>query len=210
MKLIDAIRNVVRPENPDKWDFMVCGDEINRDLNIDGMYFYPEELSARFKAYPIYQWICTDTYVGLMALYLDNEPVGCTYQSSRKGGMEVEWISREIANTVRTVVCSYMENTDTASILDPDQDIGDDFNVQFTGQALTDDGFYEGRPVKVLVQYDSIRTTPPGSRRKGHSYLENAPYGHKNYGCVKIQDGDEQRVIPITEFKMAFNVKAPD
>ena len=211
MKIIDAIRNVIRPDATSSYDYSVCAEEINQALGISGPYSYPDALDERFKQYPIFNWLCTDSHVGLDALYMDGEPVGCCYRSARKNYLEVEWLSKEIADQVRNIVSSYDEGK-SVDLVDPDQDIGDDFVVVHVGQALTDDGFYEGRPVRALVWYDGLmgRSTDPKYRREGHSYFEKVARDDPKRNCVLVQDGDEQRVIPIEDFRLAFNTKEVD
>jgi hypothetical protein len=207
MKLIDAIRNVSRPDSKTPWDFSVDCDGVNRSLNITDPYYYPDALMERFKSYPIYSWNCTDEHVGLHALYLDDVAVGSYYKASRKGEAEVEWLSIDDATKVRNTILEYAE-VPAIQLIDPDEDIGEDFAVSYARSALTDEGMFEGRPVRALVWYDYGHPTPEQYRKEGRSYVETAdkdagrPPNH-----VKVQDGDEQRIIPDDQFRMAFNLK---
>lgn len=208
MKLIDAIRNVVRPIAKSAWDFSPPEEAINESLGISGMYFYPDALRSRLKAYPIYNWQCTDEHVGLDALYLDDEAVGCTYRNARKSPYEVEWLSKELASKVREAIMSYAEHPEF-NLVDPDQEIGDTYAAYYTGQAFTDEGFFEGRPVKALIWYDMTINTAPEYIREGKPYFVKVEFKDPRHNCVLVQDGDAQRLISIREFKMAMNVCPP-
>jgi hypothetical protein len=208
MKLIDAIRNVTRPAEPDRWRHSAPLEEICEALGIDYDWNEPEELQTRLQSYPIFNWLCTDTHVGLNAIYFDGEPVGCSMQTARKSSTNVEWISAEDARRVREAILSYREEK-LFDLIKPDAEIGDDAGVAYTSQALTNEGTYQGRPVTALVWYDGLtsRSTPEEYRKPGRAYTEAVPYADEKSNCVLVQDGDEQRIIPIEDFRIAFNVK---
>lgn len=195
MKLIDAIRNVIRPVPTHAWEFSPPDEAITESLGISGtMYFFPDELRERLKAYPIFNWQCTDEHVGLDALYLDGEPVGCTYRSARKNPYEVEWLSVEIAAKVRQVILSYAAKEHQPALVDPEQDIGEDFRVHFVGQPLTKDAFFEGRPVTIVGGYDIMSRDAP-------------KYGDPNYNKFIVLDQGEERTVAPGDLHFAFNVK---
>jgi hypothetical protein len=209
MKLIDAIRNVTRPAAPDPWRHSAPLEEICEALGINYDWNEPEELQSRLQSYPIFNWLCTDTHVGLNAIYFDGEPVGSSMQTARKDSTNVQWISADAARRVRDAILSYREEKVFDLIL-PDEEIGDDAGVAYVGQALTSVGFYQGRPVKVLVWYDGLSARRPASkeqRKSGRPYFEGVPYADEKSNCVLVQDGDEQRIIPVEEFRIALNVK---
>jgi hypothetical protein len=108
MKLIDAILRVERPEAKSPWDFSAPIPEMCSDLSISEIHSHPDELLARIKEYPIFNWLCTDEMVGLSALYLDGESVGACYRSGRKMSYVFHWLSYEDANKTRDVLLSYL------------------------------------------------------------------------------------------------------
>lgn len=116
MKLFDAILRVKRPEEPALWDFTAPIPEICRELSIDEIHNYPEDLLTRLKEYPIFNWLCTDEHVGLSALYLDGEPVGACYRSGRKMGYVFKWLSYDAANRTRDVLLSYLVDDSTMPV----------------------------------------------------------------------------------------------
>lgn len=209
MKLIDTINQVERPESTNPWAFSAPIERVARNLGVMDLYDEPNELNERLKSYPIIEWYCTDQCVGLYAMYLDGEAVGCHYQSARKSEYEIEWISTEAAQKTREVILTYVTRDDDFGLINPDQDIGNDHAFQFVSQALTDEGLYEGRPAKALIWYDShvTKTTPEEYRREGKAYTVAVPFGDSKANCVLVQDGEEQRVIPISEFRVPFRLK---
>lgn len=107
MRLIDAIRRVERPEAKSSWDFAAPVPELCNELSLQEMWNYDDKLNDRLKAYPIFNWLCTDEMVGLYAIYLDGEAVGCYYRECRKCGYEFHWISRDDADAVRQTLLQY-------------------------------------------------------------------------------------------------------
>lgn len=196
MKLIDAIKNVARPDNKHSWELNPDCDSICESLGVAGIYGYFEDnVTSRFKAYPIFEWICTDEHVGLDALYLDGEPVGCSYRPARKASYEVEWISNETASKVREFLLSIVDRPQF-NLMDPDQDIGDDFAVHYVGQNLTKVGTFEGRPVTITGGYDLMRS--------------NIPYGDERYNKFIIDDNGEEKLAEPQQVRFPFNLAKVD
>lgn len=208
MKLIDALRNVNRPAD-DRYctvDFSEICTEIGISASVS--WNTPDELDQRFKSYPLATWCCTDTHVGYHAIWMDGEPVGYSFQSARKSDTSFRWISQEVVDRMRAVIMSYNEPENTSQFLDPNEDISEFYTVSYVSQLLTDEGFYEGRSVKALVRYDGLTTwsTPAKYRSPDRAYTVAVPYEDPKHNCVLVQDGDEQRIIPISEFKIPINV----
>jgi hypothetical protein len=210
MKLIDAIRNVVILESKSPWDNHANVDEIASDFGIDNFYSVPDALNERIKAYPISSWLCTDTSVGINAIYFDGEPAGSSSKQYRKDSLFVEWISEDIAKRVREAILEHVDRGAIA-VIDPEEDIGNGFTVDFAGQAFTDDGLYEGRPVKALIWYSSIgQHTAERYRRAGHSYCIGVSIKDEKADHLLVRDGDTERLIHFNEFIIPYSVKAPD
>ena len=110
MNLIEAIKRVERPEAKSSWSFSAPIERLCSDLSLQEMWDYDDELNRRLKAYPLFDWLCTDEMVGLYAIYLDGEPMGCYYRSGRKMGYEFYWLSPETADAVRQTLLQYRVN----------------------------------------------------------------------------------------------------
>lgn len=202
MKIIDAIFNVDRPKN--SFDYSAPTERICARLNIE--YNYDEDYVG-LNSYPIYNWYCTDSYVGLNAIYLDDEPVGCSWRGSRRADLNIEWISEQAALKVREFLSTKAPKP-TFEILNPDYDIGESFSVNYVGQSLTQEGFYQDRPVQALIWYNGYTgsSTPEKNRQPGRAYTISVPFSDPKCNCVLVQDANEQVLIPITEFKILFDV----
>jgi hypothetical protein len=208
MKLIDAIRLVERPEDPSRWAYSVDMEAICRSLDIPELWDQHDKVDERIREYPLATWYCTDTHVGLFAIWFDDRPVASAFQPARKSDKTIQWVSVKDAEEVRNFFLSLLPKPDF-HLLDPNEDLGEHWNVGYVDQPLTDDGFYQGRPVKILVRYDGImcRTTKPEHRRPDRSYYEKVDYSDPRRGHVLVQDGNEERLIPIEEFGIPFKVK---
>lgn len=210
MRLIDAITNVTRPDDrAERYRYTAPSEPICEDLGITGMWYFPEEVDLVLKAFPIFNWICTDEHVGLDALWLGDEPVGCAFRPARKASYEIEWLSNEAADKVREFILSKAERP-KYTLVNREQNIGEYFNVGFVTQALTHRGSFEARPVTALVWYDGLtsHSTPKQYRREGHPYVEAVPFKDVKSNCalVEFDDTKEQKVIPIEAFRLAFNL----
>jgi len=209
MKLIDAIHQVERPQSDNPYEFCSPISKIATNLNVMDFDEEPDELTDRLKSYPVLEWYCTDERVGLYAMYLDGEAVGCHYRNGRKSNLEIQWISVEAAQKTRDVILSYITRNDDFDLINPEQEIGDDHAVAFVGQAIDDEGLYEGRPVKALIWYDhhSNQDTPENYRKEGKPYTVAVSSNDPKANCVLVQDGEEQQIIPIRDFKIPFKLK---
>lgn len=59
-----------------------------------------EIFDSRVYVKVVRQWQCTDTMVGLYAIFFDKEFAGFGYQQYQKGDMDFIWVSTDIANWV--------------------------------------------------------------------------------------------------------------
>lgn len=151
MKLIDAIKRVDRSKgnslDPDYLEF--C-----EELGITDYTGWNSEFCKRVQGYYLIKWLCTDTYVGLVAYYLDDEPVAVSMQNARKSDTNYEFINKEAAEKVRIFLLSLQEEeTPTFSLMDSDEDIEETYTVEFTGQLLTSEGFVGGKPCKIVDNF---------------------------------------------------------
>ena len=110
MKLIDAIKNVVRTKENEQWIDLEefadeCGVSSSASYRINEEF--GDEIETRLKSYWITTWCCTDTWVGIRSVWLDDQPVGIISQSARKNGIEVEMISEQARTQVQTMLIDY-------------------------------------------------------------------------------------------------------
>lgn len=187
MKLKDVINLVDRSERNTSYASI---EDFARmfDLHI----YHDSRFDERVKKYWIYNWCCTDTWVGLAVYFMDDAPVAVSFQSARKSDENIEFVSKEAAAKVRDFIISLMEDEEKGvPIADMDQDIGDGYTVNYGSQLLTDTGTYAGETVKVMHRYGT--------------YAEIDNWGKID---VQFKNGDI-KTVELSEMSFAFNI-APE
>lgn len=155
MKLIDALRKVVKTkENTDDPD-------IDKFCSVAGISSYDvsyTEFTKHLKAYWLRCWLCTDTYVGIQAIYLDDELVAYTEQTARKNPYDVFFIGKAEADKTINFIRSIMESDDNniASPEDLDGELQTTFNDFYDLRREDYNGFYQNRPVTVIDTFKSV------------------------------------------------------
>jgi hypothetical protein len=149
MKLIDALLNVDKSQSQ-----YADREELARELGLPYLYYgdLPEDFDERVKAYYVIKWNCTDTWVGLMAIYFDDRLAGYSWQTARKSDTEYEFVSEELALELR----AYLESTlpkPKFNIIDPEEEQDEYYTVAYGSQLLVDKGFYNGEPVEVVKKF---------------------------------------------------------
>lgn len=149
--LLDAAKRVDKT-NPQ----YVSLDELQAEFNIHEFREYDQELDDRFKEYFIIKWYCTDAWVGLSAIYLDDELIATCMQEGRKCGKDFEFVSIEAAKKVYDLLRPQF-NPNSVSIVGKHQTIDDYYTVEFGSQLLVEEGFYKGEKVTVVEKYQSYQ-----------------------------------------------------
>lgn len=97
------------------------------------MFFgWSEEFNERVKVMPINTWICTDTWVGVNAYYLDGEFVALSFKSARKVRTEFKWTSVEAATKVQALIRKISAENEKFSfpLIRADEDMSTDWILQ--------------------------------------------------------------------------------
>ena len=74
-------------------------DDFATECDVGTWYYLPLEEHG-FTRKDIYTWTCTDTKVGLYAIYLKDQLICYGYQQYRKSYMEFYWVSKEVYTKV--------------------------------------------------------------------------------------------------------------
>jgi hypothetical protein len=119
MKLREAIEKLDKSEKNEGW---ASPSQLGRQLGVDCWGHY-DEFEKRVKKYWIKSWLCTDTYVGLAAYYLDDELVAISTQQGRKYDEEFEWVSVELRHKLRTFLLSFEEDDNMLHVINFDAEI---------------------------------------------------------------------------------------
>ena len=99
------------------------------------------------------QWYCTDTWVGIDVIYLNNRPVAITKQKSRKSSVNIYFLSEEDKNSVKDYLISIYNNPqDCSDYLTEDElneEIGDYFKIEYSSQVLYKTAWLYGEKVEI-------------------------------------------------------------
>lgn len=194
MKLLEALRNVDRsdPVFPDV-------EEIASDLDLNVWYSdLPSDHEERLKAYWLIKWNCTDTWVGVKAIYFDGTLVGMSKQDARKSSIEFRWMSRAAAADLATYLRPETKVTD---VIHEEDEVEDFYSLGYVSQLLHDEGSIvsaeTGERIPVTVERDELR------RRNAWGYKFDGDGQDIN---VKLPDGSLKQ-IHISDLHLAISVK---
>jgi len=151
-----------------------------------------------FKARPVTQWICTDTHVGMDAIYYQDELVAVTYQPARKADTEVQWVSRQAFEKVRAVILALQDDRGDRQFILLDQEVDEFkvvngqpvFQVLYAQEILGKEVLYQGKPAEV--------TYKPGRMNE-----------IKDWHTLHIRQDDQEKKVPMREVFIPIKVKAP-
>lgn len=99
------------------------------------------------------QWYCTDTWVGIDVIYLNNHPVAVTNQIGRKCDINIYFLSEEAKNSVKDYLLSlYNNQQDYADYLTDDElneEMGDYFKIEYASEVLYKTAWLNGEQVEI-------------------------------------------------------------
>jgi len=194
MKLIDALKDVVRT----KENSTTIGiEELSSAINLNSYPFDYDKFESKLICYWVFTWYCTDTWVGLTAIYLGDELMGYTYQSARKNPLDIYFLSNESAIKVKDWYKECLtEEAEPEYPLAPEGDLEEEIpamrNVHYSDQLLKHldkKGFHNGE-----------RVTPIKPAR-----LDK--YVDKHY-IVRVDATGEEKTIPVAEYKFPIHVNS--
>lgn len=150
MLLKDIIANLDKSEailcDNIKWDL----EDIMSSLNLS-CYGVNQSETYRLKSYWLGKHLCTDTHVGIKAYFLDDEFVCLGKQNARKSTEWIRWVSDDCATKVRQYILSLVDvEDDCPELLDMNEELGEGYRVEYTGQLLTKTVNYNGDLVTVV------------------------------------------------------------
>jgi hypothetical protein len=116
-----------------------------------------------FTRRPIWRWLCTDTVVGLFAVYWHGEFVCVSWQSARKNHTQYQWASEDSFYRVKSLLEKlWREEQDKPRIdlLNWDELIPIHHTLEFSAQISDHSVVYRGQPARVNKQF---RTNEPNT-----------------------------------------------
>lgn len=190
MKLINALLNVDKSDkNTNSWvdpeplanAFSLCSYDLDTDLFNKGIV-----------GYWVRSWICTDTEVGIMAIYLFNELVGYSEQTARKGDTNIKFVSSVQAKKTHEFMLSCLTSDTFAEVAADDvlnREIGETYQVDVGTQIIYKDtkrAAVYNRPVIFVQGVTKSR------------YFDSVE--------VLFTDTNEKGIVHVNEYKIPYRV----
>jgi len=152
MKLKELIINVDRT-NTRFQEYLdiegICSElsiPIETSFDIDNEYYrIKEQDKDRLKAFYLSPHYCTDSFVGVSVLFLDETPVGIITQRGRKCDKEYQWISKDLAKESKEYLLSLKKEkdfTENIELVDLEKEVHPlGYRIDFAEQLLQDKVF---------------------------------------------------------------------
>lgn len=154
----------------------------------------------RLKGYWITRWLCTDTHVGEMAYFLDDELVMTCVQTARKSDAAIYFVDQAAYDKVK----AFMDYFRTPAELDGPEFIGaqvtnDLMKFEYADSCLHRVGTYQGREVEVGHIPYNIRKdlNLPGS--EGSFFYSLFPY-------VYVVENGTKTPVNIKELEFTLHI----
>jgi hypothetical protein len=185
MKLIEIASRIDKSKQNEEW---VSTEDIGYEIGIDNV---PHTEQNRLKCFWVGNWYCTDSYVGYRMYFFDDEPVAFSIQKGRKCEEKFNWFSLESATKLKEYLLSLIieeEKELNIDICDINEDVGDNFRINYSGQILkSDKATLDGEIVEILER------------------IKNKPYGIDTELKVKLSNGEEKNV-DIRDLRFGFHI----
>lgn len=150
LKLIEALKRVDRSKSNEAY---VSVEVLCNAVDIETDFMWEmdrhEEFERRIKGYWLIHWLCSDTWVGLRALYFDGELAGVIEQTARKNDEIINFLSVDVTQKIRDFLLS-AKSAQAVNLLNPDEEILETYCVTYGSQILAKQGFYKGTPVSFV------------------------------------------------------------
>jgi hypothetical protein len=178
-----TLRELTQNPNP-KLSTDINFDKLNSALGIND-YYWPRE-HDRLTAFWIKVHRCTDTWVGIMAYYLDGELVAVSNQPYRKADEVFEFVTEQKVKELKTYIQSLMEHdNNNFCFVDLDEDFGDTYCIEYSEGVIHKTALFGDVRVKIV---NTFRNDP------------------KNFHDIKIELPDgKQMVVKVGELSFQYN-----
>jgi hypothetical protein len=164
-------------------------EDLSKIFNLE--LYWSED--TRLKCYFIKKWLCTDSFVGFRAYFLDDEFVAISYQEGRKFDEEFDFVSKKLAEKVRNYLISLLEpegiNVGLIGSNVLDEEIPSTYKIKYNSQILHKTALYNGERV------DIVKTI--------YDWEEKDKYFH----TVEIKDKNNKKFeVHVNELDFEYNV----
>lgn len=120
MKWSEAIANVDKSASDRFW---VDTEEFCQALDLSLLIPWNCKVDQRMKGYGLVTWLCTDTMVGAVAWYLDEELVAISYKNARRTDISIEFLNETSAEKVKKFLLEIAESTAVIKYADLESEI---------------------------------------------------------------------------------------
>ena len=135
-----------------KQEYNLWGEDLLSAVGLD-IYYHNYDDPVNLTTNHLKQWYCTDTWVGIDVIYLNNSPVAVTNQVGRKMDVNIYFLSEEAKNSVKDYLISlYNNQQDCADYLTEDdlnEEMGDYFKIEYSSQVLYKTAWLNGEQVEI-------------------------------------------------------------
>ena len=135
-----------------KQEYNLWGEDLLSAVGLD-IYYHNYDDPVNLTTNHLKQWYCTDTWVGIDVIYLNNNPVAVTNQVGRKMDVNIYFLSEEAKNSVKDYLISlYNNQQDCADYLTEDdlnEEMGDYFKIEYSSQVLYKTAWLNGEQVEI-------------------------------------------------------------
>lgn len=146
MKLSEVIARIDK-SNP--WSVDI--EDLAKELGIP-YYGWSEEADRRLKAYYIQKWLCTDTWVGSMAVFFDDKFIAYSYQSARKNHTNFYFVPEGISVLRDFILKLLIEDEGRQpELVDMDQQFEEFYRLTYANAVLDSKAFLDdGTEVEIV------------------------------------------------------------
>ena len=135
-----------------KKEYNLWDEDLLSAVGLD-IYYHNYDDPVNLTTNHLKQWYCTDTWVGIDVIYLNNSPVAVTNQVGRKMDVNIYFLSEEAKNSVKDYLISlYNNQQDCADYLTEDdlnEEMGDYFKIEYSSQVLYKTAWLNGEQVEI-------------------------------------------------------------
>lgn len=135
-----------------KQEYNLWDEDLLSAVGLD-IYYHNYDDPVNLTTNHLKQWYCTDTWVGIDVIYLNNNPVAVTNQVGRKMDVNIYFLSEEAKNSVKDYLISlYNNQQDCADYLTEDdlnEEMGDYFKIEYSSQVLYKTAWLNGEQVEI-------------------------------------------------------------
>ena len=135
-----------------KQEYNLWDEDLLSAVGLD-VYYHNYDDPVNLTTNHLKKWYCTDRWVGIDVIYLNNHPVAVTKQIGRKWNVNIYFLSEEAKNSVKDYLISLYNNqqdyVDYLTEDDLNEEMGDYFKIEYASQVLYKTAWLNGEQVEI-------------------------------------------------------------